>query len=112
MIVSTEPTGAISNSGSWTVLPASAEGETFSIRAHGEQGGAGGTVIYKYQFICEIPTPETAVPGICYPQISNIDGLTPGAVLSPAVNFVDENGDPVGIIGHAWSSTECKHHPW
>jgi len=49
----------------------------------------------------ETPEPTEAVIN-CFPQISNISGLKPGDVLSPAVDFVDEKGSPTGIIGHAW----------
>jgi hypothetical protein len=37
----------------------------------------------------------------CYPQISNIDNLKPGDVLSPAIDFVDAEGKPADILGHA-----------
>ena len=42
IIVSTEASGGVSSSGEWTV-PGGSEGQTLSIRAHGEQGGVGGT---------------------------------------------------------------------
>jgi len=37
----------------------------------------------------------------CFSVISNIDNLKPGEVLSPAIDFVDEKGMPVDILGHA-----------
>ncbi|MBN1535678.1 MAG: hypothetical protein JW908_03015 [Anaerolineales bacterium] len=45
-------------------------------------------------------TPTEAVSD-CYPVITNIDNLKPGDVLSPAIDFIDEKGQPVDIIGHA-----------
>ena len=96
--VSTEPSGSVSSSGEWTV-PGGSEGQTFSIRAHGEQGGAGGTVFYKYVYTCG---KATTAEGNCEPVISNISGLTPGMVLSPAADFVDEEGKATSVIGSAW----------
>ena len=105
VIVAVESSGSVSNSGSWIVPSASTEGEIMTIKAGGGQGGAGGSVTYKYQYGCTIPAMaanETKIPGSCYPNVSNISNLTPGTILSPSVDFVDENGAPVAIIGLAW----------
>lgn len=109
VITSNEPTGSISNSGTWTVYYGEEEGSRLWIKAHGEQGGAAGTVTYWYQYVCgdhastATETPKsTQQPGMCYPKVYNIDNLKPGDVLSPAADYFDENGAPVGIIGQAW----------
>ena len=107
--VSIEPSGSVSNSGSWIVPSGSSEGAGLTITAHGETGGLGGTVFYEYRYVCIQPTSEasetpeaTEVAGDCFPKISGISNLTPGDVLSPSVDFVDEKMNPTGILGHAW----------
>lgn len=54
VVPSAHPTGAMSNSGTWRV-PECTNGDTLSITAHGEQGGAGGSIIYKYRCDCTAP---------------------------------------------------------
>ena len=53
--VSVNPTGSVSNSGTWMVFSGSSEGATMSIYANGQTGGLGGSVYYKYQYVCEEP---------------------------------------------------------
>ena len=99
IVVSTEPSGGVSSSGEWTV-PGGSEGKTLSIRAHGEQGGVGGTVFYTYRYTCG--SVQTVEEGGCEAIISNISGLKPGDTLSPAAGFVDDEGNPTTVIGSAW----------
>ena len=100
VIPSSQPSGSVSSGGEWTVPSGKAEGSELSIRAHGEQGGAGGTVTYVYRYVCDA-APE-AGDGSCEPIVSGISGLEPGDVLSPAAYFVTEEGNAATVIGSAW----------
>lgn len=53
IIVATEPSGSVSGNGTWIVPFGTNPGESMSITAHGEQGGVGGSVFYKYQWVCQ-----------------------------------------------------------
>jgi len=54
--VSTEPNGSISKQGSWVVPFGGNPGQEMTITAHAEQAGAGGSINYIYQWVCQ---PET-----------------------------------------------------
>ena len=109
---STESSGNVTNKIDWIVPMGSQVGASLEIRGRGDAAVGYGSVTYKYQFVCVQPTvDETLMPQItetvgvestCYPVISNISNLKPGDVLSPADDYVDEDGNPVGIIGSAW----------
>ena len=53
IVVSQEPNGSVSGQGDWIVPSGSTPGESMTITAHGEQGGVGGSVYYKYQWVCQ-----------------------------------------------------------
>ncbi len=48
------------------------------------------------------PTAEPTPGSACEPVISNITGLKPGDILSPAVDFIGPDGQPVGALSSVW----------
>jgi hypothetical protein len=80
IIVSKEPNGAVSNSGSWVVPAGSNIGETLTITVLGDGGGVGGSVIYSYQWVC----PAQAVSETPEKQATHTPGPTPTAC--PAIS--------------------------
>lgn len=142
--VSAEPSGSVTNNGTWQVPAGSSPGELMTINAGGATGTGGGSVFYKYRYVCATPTPspsptvsstprvsptpspsatlsptptESPTPTVsptpqqaCYPLVSIPTNLKPGDVLSPAVDFVDDKGKPVKVIGHAWFINRVQTH--
>ena len=55
-----------------------------------------------FEAIAPLPTAEPTPGSACEPAISNITGLKPGDTLSPAVDFIGPDGQPVGALSSVW----------
>lgn len=87
IIVSQEPEGLISNSSILTIPTGQNIGETFTLTAHGDGGGVGGSVFYTYKWGCQAPT-ESETPQT---QATPIVTLTPSKLICPCPP--DQGGD-------------------
>ncbi len=90
IIVSREPNGSVSNSGSWVVPTGSKVGEALTITARGDGGGVGGSVFYKYEWVCEAPTatetPEKRATPTLSPTPATCKPLSAEAKLNQILN--------------------------
>ncbi|MDO9086026.1 MAG: hypothetical protein Q7U53_07465 [Anaerolineaceae bacterium] len=79
----TEPSGAVENSITWSVPGGSKEGATMEIIGFGDSAVAGGSVRYKYEYQCVVPTPmETETP---IPSATPEETATPIPTETPIV---------------------------
>ncbi len=77
----TDPSGSIENSITWTVPAGSSEGATMEIIGFGDSAVAGGSIRYKYEYRCVIPTPmDTETP---FPSATPQDTPTPILTATP-----------------------------
>jgi hypothetical protein len=77
----TDPSGSVENSITWKIPRGSKEGANMEIIGFGDSAVAGGSVRYKYEYRCVIPTPmDTETP---FPSATPQDTPTPIMTATP-----------------------------
>ncbi len=89
IVLSKEPSGSVSNSGSWVVPSGSKEGESLTITANANTGIDGGSVRYHYKYMCQQPTPEATLT----PNPTDEPFKCDGEVRDSGARFADLSGE-------------------
>jgi hypothetical protein len=89
IVLSKEPSGSVSNAGSWVVPSGSKEGETLAITANANTGISGGSVSYHYKYMCQQPTPEATLT----PNPTREPFKCDGEVRDSGARFADLSGE-------------------
>lgn len=89
IVVSKEPSGSVSNTGSWVVPTGSKEGELLTINANANTGIGGGSVTYNYTYVCQQPTIEATLTSV--PTQKSFE--CKGTVRDSGARFADFSGE-------------------
>ena len=89
IVVSKEPSGSVSNMGSWVVPSGSKEGDLLTITANANTGIGGGSVMYNYKYVCQQPTIEATLT----PLPTQKPFECKGTVRNSGATFADISGE-------------------
>lgn len=89
IVVSKEPSGSVSNMGSWVVPSGSKEGDLLTITANANTGIGGGSVMYNYKYVCQQPTIEATLT----PLPTEEPFECKGRVRNSGATFTDFSGE-------------------
>lgn len=96
VVVSKEPSGSVSNTGSWVVPSGSKEGDLLTITANANTGIGGGSVMYNYKYVCQQPTAQATLTPVPTQKPFECKGI-PG---DSGARFADFSGEVSVALCH------------